>query len=425
MTKNKKHKERIPEEDKNNVAYYKKNKNNREDDVSKEKEEPAQRRSGDRVSVVVSPRLPNQKPEPNPEPNPEPESTTMSSTPNKSWSQIAGINIKSATRVMPPQRKIIKIKPEFESESVGYDRIVVTPTYFNNKPFNGFITEEEADIINMAIGLQHLDNHHGTSFYRNEKNVLFITYKLKRNIQIQKIYKSIHQHFWFDKTSKAGNHDKISGQVVHPPMDGKVSVEDTKEQSNCARPDYYTSNWDDKKEIRIDGCNYEMSESEITGWIKQYGEIKSELEEIAISGPTETPVGTGSYTIKVRLNRLIPNVLPMHGLKIKCLYQGVKKQCSNCYGYHRPEGKNLRKQFNCEGTTFEEYKEKFKADNPNIPLTMLGIASEALQDISTEDYDNSEGDECEEENNDETDNQSTYFNYMYSYDFTPEWAIKQ
>ena len=85
----------------------------------------------------------------------------------------------------------------------------------------------------------------------------------------------------------------------------------------------------------------------------------------------------------------------------------------------------MRKQFNCEGTTFEEYKEKFKADNPNIPLTMLGIASEALQDISTEDYDNSKGDECKEENNDETNNQSTYFNYMYSYDFTPEWAIKQ
>ena len=407
MGKQKKHKKKMPEDDKNNAAFYKK----------KNLDQCAERPN------KMSSTSQSHKPEPNPEPNPEPESTTMSSTPNKSWSQIAGINIKSATRVMPPQRKIIKIKPEFESESVGYDRIVVTPTYFNNKPFNGFITEEEAEIINMAIGLQHLDNHHGTSFYRNEKNVLFITYKLKRNMQIQEIYESIHQHFWFDKTSKAGNHDKISGQVVHPPMDGKVSVEDTKERSNCARPDYYTSNWENTKEIRIDGCNYEMSESEITGWIKQYGEIKSELEEIAISGPTETPVGTGSYTIKVRLNRLIPNVLPMQGLKIKCSCQGVKKQCSNCYGYHRPEGKNLRKQFNCEGTTFEEYKEKFKADNPNIPLTMLGIASEA--DISTEDYDNSEGDECEEENNDETDNQSTYFNYMYSYDFTPEWAIKQ
>ena len=39
MTKNKTHKERIPEEDKNNVAYYKKIKNKKEDDVTKEKEE--------------------------------------------------------------------------------------------------------------------------------------------------------------------------------------------------------------------------------------------------------------------------------------------------------------------------------------------------------------------------------------------------
>ena len=132
-----------------------------------------------------------------------------------------------------------------------------------------------------------------------------------------------------------------------------------------------------------------MSESEITGWIEQYREIKSDLEEIAISGSTEAPVGTGSYTLKVKLNRLIPNVLPMQGLKIKCSYQGVKKQCSNCYGYHRLEGKNLSKQFSCEKTTFEEYKEKFKADNSGIPLTMLGIASEASQDDSTEGYDNS------------------------------------
>ena len=59
----------------------------------------------------------------------------------------------------------------------------------------------------------------------------------------------------------------------------------------------------------------------------------------------------------------------------------------------------MSKQFSCEKTTFEEYKEKFKADNPGIPLTMLGIASEASQDDSTEGYDNSEGDEYEWENN--------------------------
>ena len=51
---------------------------------------------------------------------------------------------------------------------------------------------------------------------------------------------------------------------------------------------------------------------------------------------------------------------------------------------------------------------------------MMGITSE---DDSTADYDNSEGDEYMGENNNETDNDNTYFNYMHSYNFTPEWVI--
>ena len=83
---------------------------------------------------------------------------------------------------------------------------------------------------------------------------------------------------------------------------------------------------DNSKEVRINSCNYELSEVEITNWIKQYSVITSELEEIATTrGSGRVTIGTGSYILKVRLNRLIPNIIPMHGLKIKCFYQGVKK----------------------------------------------------------------------------------------------------
>ena len=59
----------------------------------------------------------------------------------------------------------------------------------------------------------------------------------------------------------------------------------------------YSGKLDDTKEVKIDGCNYELSRSEITNWIKQYGKIESNLDKIAISGDTdETLVGTGSYT---------------------------------------------------------------------------------------------------------------------------------
>ena len=102
---------------------------------------------------------------------------------------------------------------------------------------------------------------------------------------------------------------------------------DNRSNAQYAETSPHSKTTDSTKELKIDRCNYELSKLEITNWIKLYGEIKSELEELAIPGDTdETLVGTGSYTIKIKLNRLIPNILPMRGLKIKCSYQGVKKQ---------------------------------------------------------------------------------------------------
>ena len=32
----------------------------------------------------------------------------------------------------------------------------------------------------------------------------------------------INKYFWFDKESKAGNWDKITKRIVHPPMEFKI-----------------------------------------------------------------------------------------------------------------------------------------------------------------------------------------------------------
>ena len=405
MGKQKKHKEKRPEEDKNNVAYYKKK------NATLEKDEPSEMPSANRSRTFISPMLPVATLTPISKEEEVPE-------PKKTWSQVAssGTRTQSSDKM---KRKIMKIKPEFESDTVGYDRIVITPTHFNNKPFKGFITDEEAKIIRMAIGLENLDNLHGTTFYRSEEDVLFITYKLKKTMSIQQIYESIHRFFWFDKTSKAGNQDKISGQVVHPPMEFQNQEnEESISNQNCETTPQYR-NIDNTKEIKIDGCNYELSKKEITSWIEMYGEIKSELEELAIPGDNDgTPVGTGSYTIKMKLNRLIPNVLPMQGLKIKCSYQGVKKQCGNCYGYHRQEENHTKRKYNCTKTTFQEYKETFKENNPGIKLRMMGLDDE--EDSINEDY-SSETNDFDRENNDGIPGRSDYFNYNYSYDFVPDW----
>ena len=68
------------------------------------------------------------------------------------------------------QRKDVQIKPVFDSNQKGYDRVVVTPTHVNMKQFKGFKSESEADIIGRAIGLHELENHHVTSFYRSKED---------------------------------------------------------------------------------------------------------------------------------------------------------------------------------------------------------------------------------------------------------------
>ena len=223
--------------------------------------------------------------------------------------------------------------------------------YFNNKPFKGFVTEKEAEIISKAIGLKESENHHGTSFYRNEKDELFITYRLKHTMSHEEILSSINKYFWFDKVSKVGNLDKISGQVVHPQM-GEDIDRHQEEVDDDRTKGVRSGNLDDTKDVRIDGCNYEISEHELRKWIELYGEIKSDNDEIALPGESEEDaVGTGSYTVKVKMKRSIPSFLPIGGLRVKFAYNGVKKQCKNCYEYHRSrksERNESKPNYTCE-----------------------------------------------------------------------------
>ena len=65
-------------------------------------------------------------------------------------------------------------------------------------------------------------------------------------MSIQEVYKSIHQYFYFDKASKAGNIDNVNGKVVHRPMEEKnleINYEVGYRQSSSS----YSGNLDNTK----------------------------------------------------------------------------------------------------------------------------------------------------------------------------------
>ena len=267
------------------------------------------------------------------------------------------------------------------------DRIVVSPTKFNKKEFAGFITLEDADTMRKAIGLSN-EQHHGTSFHRNKTNgMLYITFVLKEEMSRTEIDRqNFKKEFWIHKESKAGNIDTIRGTVVFPRLDNPSNS-----VCNSSCQDVPIGNNSDIKIIRFGNTNYELYENEISEWIKLYGKQESTIMEESVAynndeqsqeklqdhalNPENSSTsrilakGTGNYLVKIRLARSIPSIVPMFGLKIRVSYDGMKKMCERCYGYHRRNATSTE----CKKSDFENYKQRFQEDNPWIPHEMTNF----------------------------------------------------
>ena len=102
-----------------------------------------------------------------------------------------------------------------------------------------------------------------------------------------------------------------------------------------AKPSAHTRD-DGTRLLRIIGCEFHLSESEILAWLTCFGEVVSEITEEQFESeglePDLPPVGNGTYNVKIKLTRDIPNWIPMYGRKVCVEYTGTRKQCSSCYG---------------------------------------------------------------------------------------------
>ena len=87
-----------------------------------------------------------------------------------------------------------------------------------------------------------------------------------------------------------------------------------------------TNRDDGTRIINIEGCEYRVPKEEILAWLRLYGSIESELVEDCFRDEedTEGTNRTGAYSVKVKLNKKIPQMLPMSGRKIKIYYRGEK-----------------------------------------------------------------------------------------------------
>ena len=243
------------------------------------------------------------------------------------------------------------------------DEIVIEVQQMNGQDFYGTITPTEAriTIFEGVLGLAQ-DDLAGVTVGFNRGRT--ITYKLKQQRDIDQLYRF---EFFEFKRSKGQEVSTISCKIR-----GLRDPETRTEQALRPLRQPQEQHFDDgTRLVRIIGCEYRLLESEILDWLSLYGDVISEITEEPYLDADEPedglpPIGNGTYLVKMKMRRDMPNWVPMYGRKVCFSYRGIKKQCNSCFGPH------LRKYCKNEKMTLEEYTDKFRPRNKYVPEQLYG-----------------------------------------------------
>jgi hypothetical protein len=100
--------------------------------------------------------------------------------------------------------------------------------------------------------------------------------------------------------------------------------------------------------VKVEGCEYRLEENQILEWLSYFGEVKTNLfedthEESDDSSDDLPPVGNGIYSVKMKLTKDMPQLIPMHGKRVRLYYRGITKRCTNCFGTHQRKQSRMKK----------------------------------------------------------------------------------
>jgi hypothetical protein len=128
----------------------------------------------------------------------------------------------------------------------------------------------------------------------------------------------------------------------------------------------FTDEW--TRIVKVEGCDYRVSAEVILEWLGLYGEVLSDLVEDVFedSEDSEGDNTTGIYSVKMRLNQNIPQLLPMDGRRIKIYYRNINKLCTSCFGHHN------RRDCKEKKVRWIDYVSEFVESNPQINHELYG-----------------------------------------------------
>ena len=251
------------------------------------------------------------------------------------------------------------------------DEITVEVQTVNEKPFKGSLTFDEA-LNGIFVHCLELDTKilHGIRF--RYSGCPTIKYKLKMQINVDELKRSEYFEFY--------RHYKVRGEERYDTFGCKISgIRSAGEPFTQADSDP-SIRW-----LKIEWAEYSVEKAQIVEWLAMYGEPVNELtEDVHPNSDSDADqFGTGTYSIKMRLTKEVPQLLPMWGKRIRVYYRGVQKLCPNCFGPH------ARRNCKSEKVSWIQYVLKFMESNPEIPAKLYGkwwkIVNDEFGEIIQED----------------------------------------
>ena len=257
------------------------------------------------------------------------------------------------------------------------DEIVVEVNTIDGEPYRGTVTTKEAikTIFMGMLGFSKTDLGSLTIGYSMGR---IITFKLLNQFNIDQLESIEHFDFKRESLNRSGQRIEITmGCKIRGIR--KVRVNDQNDPNSYADTGH---RW-----LKIEGCEYRIEKKEIHEWLSQLGEVVSDITEDKvecdfdsdseedISKPQQT-IGSGTYSVKMKLTSNIPQFLPMCGKRIRLYHRGIIKLCTNCFGAHQ------RKVCKSGKVPWINYVRKFMRDYPDIPESYYGLWSGIIKNTS-------------------------------------------
>ena len=240
------------------------------------------------------------------------------------------------------------------------------------------------DVLTVEVQTRDRDNFRGTVTYNEAKYEIFmgaldlpesllhgikiqfgsgpmVVFKLTEQIDIDTL--SNVEYFEFERKMVQNGEERVEHfgcqlKGIRQRRPGMTVVEEEDEETERNVFD-----------VTVSGCDYSVEAEEILEWLNVYGETFGKMSEnvyLEEELPSAKPTGNGTYTVKMRLDRPIPQFLPMYGKKVRVDHRSQHIMCTNCYGRHP------RKVCKSEKVPWMDYVVSFMRSNENVTNNMIG-----------------------------------------------------